>query len=240
MIKEMTNMPEGVLGIRLSGKISGDDYEQVLTPAVNRVIEEHVRIRLLAELGADFESYSLDAAWEDSKLGIKHWKGFERAAIVTDIKWVTTAMKAMGFMLPCPIKTFPLNERENAKRWLSESFGSIRIDANANLVKAQLIGQLEPSAYDHANADIDHAMSQSDDVRLLLDLREFDGWSGLSAISDHVTLVKQHHKVPRKIAIVGNKTWQKMAEKVVGTFTKGETQFFNAGDYDQAVQWAND
>jgi hypothetical protein len=45
----------------------------------------------------------------------------------------------------------------------------------------------------------------------VLDLREFDGWAGLSALGDHLSLVREHYRVPERIAIVGDKAWQKMA-----------------------------
>jgi len=58
-------------------------------------------------------------------------------------------------------------------------------------------------------------MSQSEHVRLLLDLREFDGWSGSSALADHLSQICEHYRVPECAAIMGDKAWQKMDGKIM-------------------------
>ena len=67
MIEEITGLPTGTLGFRVSGNVTGDDYDNVLTPAIDKAIEEFDRIKLLAQIGPDFKGYSLDAAWDDTK-----------------------------------------------------------------------------------------------------------------------------------------------------------------------------
>ena len=80
-------------------------------------------------------------------------------------------------------------------------------------------------------------MSHAEHVRLLLDLREFEGWSGLSALGNHLSLVRDHYRVPERIAIVGDKAWQTMAEKIMSRFVNARTKFFDSGDYNGAVAW---
>ena len=195
------------------------------------------RIRLLAQVGPGFKGYSLDAIWDDTKLGLRHWNGFERVAVVTDVGWIKTGVKAMAFMMPCPVQLFAIGELDDAKRWLSESLGSIQVDSEGDVITARLLGKLDPSAYDGVNEEIDNVMSRTEHVRLVLDLREFDGWSGLSALGDHLSLVREHYRVPERIAIVGDKAWQKMAEKIMAKFVNAQTKFFDSGDYDGAVAW---
>jgi len=237
MIEEIAGLPEGTLGFKISGDVTGDDYDNVLTPAVDKAIEKYDRIRFLAQVGPDFERYSLDAIWDDTKLGLRHWNGFERMAMVTDVGWVQMAVKAMAFMMPCPVQLFAISELDDAKRWLSESLGSIHIQREGDVVTARLFGKLDPGAYDGVNEEIDKVMSHAEHVRLVLDLREFDGWSGLSALGDHLSLVREHYRVPERIAIVGDKAWQKMAGKIMARFVNAQTKFFDSGDYNGAVAW---
>ena len=239
MIEEITDLPEGTLGFKISGDVTGDDYDNVLTPAIDKAIEEYDRIRLLAQVGPDFEGYSLDAIWDDTKLGLRHWNGFERVAVVTDVGWIQMGVKAMAFMMPCPVQLFAISELDDAKRWLSESLGSIHIQREGDVVTARLFGKLDPAAYDGVNEEIDKVMSHAEHVRLVLDLREFDGWSGLSALGDHLSLVREHYRVPERIAIVGDKAWQKMAGKIMDRFVNAQTKFFDSGDYDGAVAWVS-
>ncbi len=239
MIEEMTGLPSATLGFKISGNVSGDDYDNVLTPAIDNAIEKYERIKLLAQIGPDFDGYSLDAAWDDTRLGLRHWSGFERIAVVTDVGWMKTGIKAMGFMMPCPVQLFDIDELDDAKRWLSESLGAIYLSNEGDVVIARLLGTLEPSVYDGASKEIDNVMSRSEHVRLVLDLREFDGWSGLSAMGDHLSLVREHRLVPERIAIVGDKAWQQLAEKVMSKFVNARTQFFDAEDYAGAVAWVS-
>ena len=228
MIEEIAGLPEGTLGFKISGDVTGHDYDSVLTPAIDKAIEEFDRIRLLAQVGPDFESYSLDAIWDDTKLGLRHWSGFERVAVVTDVGWIKMGVKAMAFMMPCPVQLFAIGELDDAKRWLSESLGSIQIDSEGDVITARLLGKLDPSAYDGVNEEIDNVMSHAEHVRLVLDLREFDGWSGLSALGDHLSLVREHYRVPERIAIVGDKAWQKMAGKIMAKFVNAKTRLFDS------------
>ena len=237
MIEEISGLPEGTLGFKIYGNVTGDDYDNVLTPAIDKAIEKYDRIKFLAQIGPDFDRFSLDAAWDDAKLGLRHWNGFTRAAIATDVGWMQTMIKAMGFMMPCPVQAFELEKVDAAKRWLSESLGSIQLDSEGNVVSVRLLGKLEPSAYDGVSEEIDNLMSQSEHVRLMLDLREFDGWSGLAALGDHLSLVREHRRVPERIAVVGDKAWQNLAEKVMSRFVNARTQFFDAGDFEGAKAW---
>jgi hypothetical protein len=237
MIEEIAGLPEGTLGFKISGDVTGRDYDSVLTPAIDKAIEKFDRIRLLALVGQDFKGYSLDAIWDDTKLGLRHWSGFDRVAVVTDVGWMQMGVKAMAFMMPCPVQLFTHDELDDAKRWLSESLGSIQIDSEGDIVTARLLGKLDPSAYDGVNEEIDNVMSRAEHVRLVLDLREFDGWSGLSALGDHLSLIREHYRVPERIAIVGDKAWQKMAGKIMAKFVNAQTKFFDSDDYDGAVAW---
>ena len=224
MIEEIAGLPEGTLGFIISGDVTGGDYDNVLTPAIDKAIEKFDRIRLLAQVDSDFEGYS-------------NWRGFERVAVVTDVGWIQMGVKAMAFILPCPVQLFAIGELDDAKRWLSESLGSIQVDREGDIVTARLLGTLDPDAYDGVNEEIDTVMSHAEHVRLLLDLREFDGWSDLSALGDHLSLVRAHYRVDERIAIVGDKAWQNMAGKIMARFVNAQTMFFDSDDYEGAVAW---
>lgn len=120
MIEMMHTPSDAVLEFNLSGKVTGADYDTVLTPAIETALKHHDKIRILARFGPDFEGYSLEAAWDDTRLGLKHWSGFERAAVVSDTGWVRMATRAIGFAMPCPVKVFGLDELEAARLWLRE------------------------------------------------------------------------------------------------------------------------
>ncbi|MDM7951697.1 MAG: STAS/SEC14 domain-containing protein [Cyanobium sp. CZS 25K] len=237
MIDIMQGLPEGTLGFQLRGRISATDYTSVLTPALERALEQHDRLKLLVLMGDDFEAYELGAAWEDSKEAVRHWSGFERMAVVTDVPWVRLTFHVFAIALPCPSRVFANGEVEEARRWLGESLGTIHLSRDGDVLTAQLIGSLEAGAYARAEAEIDALFAEIDGVRLLLDLRAFDGWAGLGALGHHLALIRDHRRALRRVAVVGEAAWQKLAERVVSRFLPSQARFFPSADQALAETW---
>ena len=44
MIEEISGLPEGTLGFKISGDVTGSDYDSVLTPAIDKAIEKFDRM----------------------------------------------------------------------------------------------------------------------------------------------------------------------------------------------------
>ena len=237
MIDAMEGLPEGTLGFRFRGKVTAADYRSVLTPSLERGLEQHERLKLLAVLAEDFEAYELGAAWEDSKELLRHWGGFERLAVVSEVPWVRLAMQVFAPALPCPVRLFANDQVEDARRWLAESLGTIHLSREGEVVTARLIGSLEASAYQRAEPEIDTLFSEIEGVRLLLDLRDFDGWSGLGALGHHLGLIRDHRRFLRRVAVVGDAAWQKLAERAVSRFLPAESRFFPSADHALAETW---
>ncbi|MCG6939815.1 MAG: STAS/SEC14 domain-containing protein [Thiohalocapsa sp.] len=119
MIERLTGLPENVIGFSAHGKVTGADYEQHVVPAVEEVLMAHDKIRLLYQLGDDFEGFDVGALWEDTKVGLSHLAAWERIALVTDVDWLRTTAKAMGFMMPGEVRVFTNAEMDAAREWLS-------------------------------------------------------------------------------------------------------------------------
>ena len=120
MIRLLSDMPPGVLGLEAVDDVEKEDYENVLLPAVNKAIAEHGKVRLVYVLGPAFDEYEADAVWEDVKLGVRHPASFERMAIVTNARWAGPAIKIFSVLWPGQARAFPLAELESAKRWAAE------------------------------------------------------------------------------------------------------------------------
>ena len=65
------------------------------------------------------EGFDVGALWEDTKVGLGHLAAWERIALVTDVDWLRTAAKAMGFMMPGQVRVFPNAELDAARDWLA-------------------------------------------------------------------------------------------------------------------------
>ena len=117
MIRLLSGMPVGVLGVEAIGDVEQDDYKNILDPAIESMIAEHGKVRLVYVLGPEFDEYEGDAIWEDARLGVRHPASFERVAVVTDARWARGATKLFSLLLPGKARAFGLTELEAAKHW---------------------------------------------------------------------------------------------------------------------------
>ena len=117
MITELDGLPEGVIGFEASGKIAAEDYRDVVLPALEQAAKAgDVRFVIVMR---DFDGMSGGAVWQDLKMGIEHLRSWKRIALVTDINWMTHATDLFGWMTPGETRTFPLDRKEDAIRWVA-------------------------------------------------------------------------------------------------------------------------
>lgn len=119
MIETIAGLPPGILGFRASGRVSAADYETVLIPAVEAAFGERQRQRLIYQVGPGFEAFEPGAMWDDMLLGMRHFMGWERLAVVTDVAWLRSATSFLAFMIPAQVKVFGEAELEAARDWIS-------------------------------------------------------------------------------------------------------------------------
>lgn len=119
MIELVEGLPEHVVGVRVHGEVTRDDYERVLIPAVEKRILAGRKVPVYYELAPDFAGFSLGSVWDDMVLGIGHLTSWERVAVVTDVDWITNATEALRFMMPCPVRVFPLADADRARHWVA-------------------------------------------------------------------------------------------------------------------------
>ena len=119
MIEVLTDMPQGVTGIRVSGRLRGDDLRD-FKPAMEELLKTG-EIRIVEVVGPDYEGFGPGGLIEDLKLGlgalIQHHSAFKRIAVVSDKDWVVHALHAFAWMVPGELALFSLDELERAKEW---------------------------------------------------------------------------------------------------------------------------
>jgi hypothetical protein len=119
MIEFIEGFPASVVAIAAKGRVTREDYEGVLIPAVNDVFKRHGKIRLYYEFGTGYSGFDAGAALQDFKVGVEHWKDWERVAVVTDVEWLKQATLAFGFLLPGRMRVFSLAEAAEAREWIA-------------------------------------------------------------------------------------------------------------------------
>ncbi|HEY2717117.1 MAG TPA: STAS/SEC14 domain-containing protein [Solirubrobacterales bacterium] len=121
MIERIEGMAAGTFGLRASGKLSAEDYREVLEPVLAEAVATGA-VRLVFVL-TEFEGVAPGAWVEDVKTGLRAWvrdhSAWRRMALVTDVEWVAKAMRAFAWMAPGEIRVFPLDGLEEAKGWVA-------------------------------------------------------------------------------------------------------------------------
>jgi len=120
VVEKLDGMPEGTLGFRISGRLTREEYFQLLDP-VRDQLERRDKVSFLIVTDADFEGLDLGALWEDVKaagsVGLKHRSSWDRLAVVTDKDWMRHAISAFGWLSPGELRVFEPDELERAKAW---------------------------------------------------------------------------------------------------------------------------
>jgi hypothetical protein len=71
-MRMIDDLRDGVVGIEAHGKVTGEDYETVLIPVVERALQAHRKIRFLYRIAPDFTGFTGTALWDDARLGMRH------------------------------------------------------------------------------------------------------------------------------------------------------------------------
>jgi hypothetical protein len=73
-------------------------------------------------------------------------------------------------------------------------------------------------------------------VRLYFELRHFKGWE-LAAAWEDLKFDFRHRNDFSKVAIVGDKQWEKWLTNLTKPFTKAAVRYFDVHEKDAAKQW---
>ena len=123
MIETLSNLPEGVLGFKGSGKLSREEYREMMKP-IYPALEQGGPVNLLFVVGDDFSGLDAGALWEDMKaggsVGLKHRSAWRRMAVVTDKDWIRNATAAAGWLAPGELRIFDPGQEAEATAWLAE------------------------------------------------------------------------------------------------------------------------
>jgi len=109
-----------VVGIKVSGKLTDEDYKGVLIPALERTFEAHGKVRMVL-LFEDFHGWDAHAAWEDTVFGIKHRRDFGRFALVGAPDYVEWGMRLFAPIMSGEMRSFPADQATQAWEWIRQS-----------------------------------------------------------------------------------------------------------------------
>ena len=120
MIEIINDLPENVIGFRATGKVTKEDYENILMPAVDVQSKKFDKINFLLWLDTDVSNYTFGAWVDDALVGLKHLTHWHKVAIVSHSDTVKKITNIFGHLVPGIYKGFQTSELEIAKTWVAE------------------------------------------------------------------------------------------------------------------------
>jgi SpoIIAA-like len=115
MMEIIPGLPDNVVGILARGRVTNEECDSVLRPAMERSLRKHGRIRLYYEVGSRFPG----AGWDDLDVAIDHLPQWERIAVVTDTGWVRQTVNALRFLLASEVRVFTSGEIAEGRAWIA-------------------------------------------------------------------------------------------------------------------------
>ena len=119
---EILDSPENVFAIEVVGKLEKDDYEKVVVPAVQKMIDGPGEIRAVFVFGDRYEGLTAGATWADTKLYVgellhRELSKWKRCAIVTDLDWLRHSIAMFHWMMPGEVEVFAPSKVQEAIAW---------------------------------------------------------------------------------------------------------------------------
>lgn len=84
--------------------------------------------------------------------------------------------------------------------------------------------------------EVEAAVQTYENIALLLEMTDFK-WEAINAWGKDLKFGRKYHKKIIRMAIVGDKTWQKWLPKVAEPFYAQDARYFNSSEFDAAWHW---
>jgi SpoIIAA-like len=121
MIERIDDVPGCVIGIRASGRLTKEEYESVLEPALKEAVDSG-EARVLFVL-PDFDGLEPKAWLQDVKTALdvelRKRAAWKKLAVVSGVDWVSKSMRLFTWAMPGELKVFEMDELDEAKAWVA-------------------------------------------------------------------------------------------------------------------------
>ena len=104
------------------------------------------------------------------------------------------------------------------------------------VVGLKLTGKLHDEDYRRFVPMIESILTAEGKVRLFVQFEEFQGWD-MHAAWDDFKFALKHYSDFERIAMVGDRRWEKWMASVCKPFTKAKVKYFDRSEVDAAWTW---
>lgn len=118
-------------------------------------------------------------------------------------------------------------------------FKSIDLEERNNILAVHVTGKLEKVDYEQFVPTVEDAIKQYGKIRILFDMHDFHGWSA-GALWEDVKFDLKHFADIERLALVGDKAWEKGMAAFCKPFTTAKVKYFDRSEFEAARDWIAD
>jgi hypothetical protein len=111
-------------------------------------------------------------------------------------------------------------------------------DSGPDLLAIRVTGKLDKSDYERLHPWLHERLAEHSCPSVLVVMDEFKGWESSGALIEDAKLDLAHHDDVRRVAMVGDRAWEKWMTLLTAPFIKAEMRYFDLDDLDAAREWA--
>jgi hypothetical protein len=104
------------------------------------------------------------------------------------------------------------------------------------VLELQVTGKLEHADYEHFVPEFERLVKQHGKIRVLFEMADFHGWKG-AALWDDIKFNLKHFSDIEKLAMVGDKQWEKGMSVFCKPFTTAKIRYFDSAAIAEAQAW---
>jgi len=112
-------------------------------------------------------------------------------------------------------------------------------DLAANLLEVKVSGKLSAEDYEVFEPAVDKLIEAAGKIKILFVMHDFHGWE-LGAVWEDIKFATRHCRDVEKIAMIGEKSWQKWMSTICKPFTMSAIKYFAAEEQDAARAWLSE
>lgn len=243
MLERLRDLPNGVTGLRASGRVSKEDYDKVLVPMLEEARAAGARVRLLYHFSTDFERFTPSGAWEDTLVGLQYLRLFERCAVVSEREWLRAATRAVGGLMPCPVRAFRESEWTEALTWLRATTETARMAHRLLPDRGVLViepsGKLRREDFDAVAMTVDPWIEANGELDgVVVHVRSFPGWENVGSFIRHMQFIRDYQHRIRRVAVAAESRFAEIGPALAEHFISAEIKGFGYDELDRAIEWA--
>jgi hypothetical protein len=118
VIEPILGLPEGVVGVRVTGTFAAADFARVVQPEIVRIVEHYDEPRVVLHVPPEFDGFG-DGAWDEVTDEARHLT-FHKGVVVTDNGTIRTTVNVLKWAMHGHVRTFRNDEFDDAVAWVTD------------------------------------------------------------------------------------------------------------------------